>query len=229
MITALAVDDEPLALEVIKNYCSRVDFIELKGVFTETAKALQYLKEQPVDLLLLDINMPAVTGIDFYKLVPGNPMVIFTTAFREFAVEGFDLNAVDYLLKPIEFSRFQKAAEKALDFFEYQKAKGAGDPTYFYVRVDYSMVKVMFEDIKYIEGLDNYIKIHFINGRPILVRMSMKLATEKLPEKSFVRVHRSYIVAVPQVTAVKPKSVFLDDVELPIGANYADQVGRLLV
>jgi DNA-binding LytR/AlgR family response regulator len=226
MITAIAIDDEPLALEVVKSFCSRVDYIDLKATFTETGKALKYLEEHPVNLLLLDINMPAISGIDFYKKVPGEPMVIFTTAFTQYAVEGFNLNAIDYLLKPFEFERFRKAMEKAKDFHQHHQHK-ADVPEYLFFRVDYSMVKVAIADIAYIEGLDNYIKLHYHNGKTLLVRMSMKSIEAKLPAGVFVRVHRSYIVAIAAVRSVRGRTIYLDAGELPISANYAGEVQKL--
>lgn len=228
MITAVAIDDEPLALDVIKALSAQVDKLKLAATFTETGSALRYLTENPVDLLLLDINMPAVSGIDFYKRVPGHPMVIFTTAYTEYAIEGFNLNAIDYLLKPIDLMRFRKAINKAREYRDFLQHRDLANHRHIYVRADYSMVKVALADIVYIEGLDNYIKIHYDHGKHLLVRMSMKAISEKLPPNEFVRIHRSYIVAVRAVTLVRGKNVQLGTTELPIGANHADEVQQLL-
>lgn len=224
MITAIAVDDEPLALIVIKTYCEQTAGIKLVGAFSEATAALEFLKKNPVDLLLLDINMPAISGIEFYKRVSKNTMVIFTTAFSQYAVEGFNLSAIDFLLKPFDFARFQKAIEKAKEYHEYQHHKTPETAQHLFVKVDYSLVKVQLSDILYIEGLDNYIKIHYDQGKTLLVRMTMKAITEKLPAAEFVRVHRSFIVPLAKVTSIRNKIIYLDRQEIPIGTNYAEDV-----
>lgn len=227
MITAIAIDDEPLAVAVIKTFCQKVDFINLTKTFTETGPALKYLSENPVDLLFLDINMPSISGIDFYKKVSGEAMAIFTTAYSEYAVECFNLSAIDYLLKPFEFARFKKAVEKAHEYHIFQHQKEYSGDHYIFVKVDYSIVKIALIDILYIEGLDNYLKLHFNNDKTLLVRMSLKAVAEKLPANEFIRVHRSYIVPFSKITSVRNKTIFLDKVEIPIGTNYVDDVQKL--
>lgn len=223
MITALALDDEPLALEIIKAFCGRTDFLELKYSTTSPADAMTYLKENSVDLLFLDINMPGISGIDFFKSAGGNSLVIFTTAYSEYAVEGFNISATDYLLKPFKFTRFMQAVEKAREQINYLNIV---DPAsqYLYIRADYSTQKILIDDIIYIEGMDNYIKLHFTGKKPILARMSMKGIVEKLPPNDFVRVHRSYIVSVKKITSAKNKAVYIGATEIPIGINYAEKV-----
>jgi len=225
-MTAIAVDDEPLALEVIKAFCSRVDFIDLKKAFTETGEALEYIAKEPVDLLFLDINMPSMTGIEFYKQAPKSTMVIFTTAFSEYAIEGFNLSAIDYLLKPFSFARFVAASEKAKEYHAFMHQKDTAVQQYLFVRVDYSMMKIAIADISYIEGLDNYVKLHFDNGKSQLVRMSMKAITEKLPDNEFLRVHRSYIVPLSRVSSVRNKIIHLGKTEIPVGTNYVEEVSK---
>jgi DNA-binding LytR/AlgR family response regulator len=227
MITAIAIDDEPLALAVITTFCMKVDFINLTKTFTETGPALNYLKDNPVDLLFLDINMPAISGIDFYKKISKNTMAIFTTAYSEYAVECFNLSAIDYLLKPFEFARFQKAVEKAKEYFTFFSQKENTASQYLFVRADYSLVKVAFADILYIEGLDNYIKIHFDNNKSLLVRMTMKSVSDKLPAPDYIRVHRSFIIQLRKVTSVRNKVIYLGKTEIPIGTNYIDDVLKL--
>ncbi len=227
MITAIAIDDEPLPLDVIKAFCSKVDYIKLVTTFTEAGAALKYLAASPVDLLFLDINMPAISGIDFYKKISRNTMVIFTTAYGEYAVEGFNLNAIDFLLKPFDFKRFQQAVEKAKEYFSYAQSKENEGQQYLFVRVDYSMVKVPLNEIHFIEGLDNYLKIHYDNGKTLLVRMSMKGIVEKLPAADFIRVHRSFIVPLSKITSVRNKTIYLDKKEIPIGTNYVEDVLKL--
>lgn len=224
MITAIALDDEPLALVIVKQFCSRVDFIDLQKTFTETEEALEYLKTHKVDLLFLDIKMPAMSGIDFYKMISQNTMVIFTTAHSEYAVDGFNLNAIDYLLKPFDFNRFKHAVTKAQDFYNYSKDKSDAPQPFLFIRADYSMVKIELEDIMYIEGLDNYLKIHLANAKPITARMSMKNMIEKLPEKDFLRVHRSFIVPINKIVSVRNKVIHLPEKEIPVGTNYVEVV-----
>lgn len=223
MITALALDDEPLALEIMKAYCGRIDFLDLKYATTSPTEAIAFLKDNPIDLLFLDINMPGISGIDFFKTAGGNALVIFTTAHSEYAVEGFNISATDYLLKPFKFSRFMQAVDKAREQINYLSTVDPGSQ-YLYIRADYSTQKILIDDIIYIEGMDNYIKLHISGKKPILARMSMKGIVEKLPEKDFVRVHRSYIVSVKKITSAKNKAVYIDTTEIPIGINYADKV-----
>ncbi|OSZ78890.1 DNA-binding response regulator [Chitinophagaceae bacterium IBVUCB1] len=227
MIQAIAIDDEPLALEVVKAFCNQLDFVELKECFTETGEALKYLRKYPVDLLFLDIRMPAMSGIDFYKAIPHKAMVIFTTAYSEYAVEGFNLSAIDYLLKPFEEERFLKAVNKAHEYYKYLNKQDAVENQYLFIRADYSLVKVVLADILYIEGLDNYLKIHLANTRPLIARMSMKAVMDKLPAKDFIRIHRSYIVAFSKVNSLRNKHICIGDAELPVGTNYTETVTAL--
>lgn len=171
--------------------------------------------------------MPALSGLEFTRLMRKDTMVIFTTAYAEYAVEGFNLNAIDYLLKPFDYKRFLQACEKAAEYHAYAQQKDQAGQHHFFVRVDYSMVKVVADEILYIEGLDNYVKIHFINKKDLLVRMSMKAIMEKLPPDTFIRVHRSFIVPLKKVTSVRNKIVYLDKVEIPVGTNYVDDVTKL--
>lgn len=226
MINAIAIDDEPLALDVIKAFCQGLDFIELKAAFTETSEALKYMRNYPVDLLFLDIKMPAMSGIDFYKSVPHKTMVIFTTAYSEYAVEGFNLSAIDYLLKPFEHERFMQAVNKANEYYKYLYKQDAAANQYLFIKADYSLVKIAFSDIVYIEGLDNYLKIHLVNSKPLIARMSMKAVMDKLPENEFIRVHRSYIVSFSKVNFVRNKLIHIGGVEIPVGTNYNDVVAQ---
>ncbi|MFN4249315.1 MAG: LytR/AlgR family response regulator transcription factor [Flavipsychrobacter sp.] len=226
MINAIAIDDEPLALNVIKAFCHNLDFIDLKATFTETSEALKYLRNYPVDLLFLDIKMPAMSGIDFYKSVPHKTMVIFTTAYSEYAVDGFNLSAIDYLLKPFENERFLQAVNKANEYYKYLNKQEISSNQYLFVRADYSLVKIALSDIIYIEGLDNYLKIHLQNSKPVIARMSMKAVMDKLPERDFLRVHRSYIVSFGKVNFVRNKIIHIADAEIPVGTNYNDAVAE---
>lgn len=220
MINAIAIDDEPPALEIIQQFCMDIDFIDLKKTFTQPQEALKYLKNYPVDLLFLDIQMPSIQGVDFYKKLNIPIKVIFTTAFPEFAVEGFNVNAVDYLLKPFAFERFEAAAIKALHMF--QRTTVQQNP-YLLVRVDYRLVKIMFDSILFVEGLDDYLKIHITNGSSVVVRMTMKHMLDKLPSDEFVRVHKSFIVALDKIDSIRHKVIAVGEKQVPIGTRFEQE------
>ena len=221
MINAIAIDDEPLALKVIENFCEKVDFITLQKSFNKPSEALKYLNKFPVDLLFLDINMPSVNGIEFYREMKQTTMVIFTTAYTEYAVEGFNLNAVDYILKPFTLERFLLAVNKANDFLNYQTQK-ENTSQFLFIRADYSLLKINMAHIMYIEGLDDYLKIHLENQKTVVTRLTMKALLEKLPVKQFVRVHRSFIIPLERIEGVRNKNVLITGKEIPIGNSYEE-------
>lgn len=224
MIKAIAIDDEPLALRIIEHFCKQTDFIELDKTFTKTDEALKHMKKFPVDLLFLDIQMPGKNGLDFYRQLDGEVMVVFTTAFSEYAVEGFNINALDYLLKPFSQERFMQAAEKAKK--EMQSRKNTVDHSHLLIRADYKLNRIEFDDILLIEGLDDYIRIHLKNKTAITARLSMKSILEKLPAAMFVRVHRSYIVPVKKVKSFYNKTIQIEDFVIPIGDTYKEEVNK---
>jgi DNA-binding LytR/AlgR family response regulator len=229
MIKAIALDDEPLALELIEAFCKKIDFLQFEKGFTKTSAALQYLQKNPVQLLFLDIKMPAISGIDFYKSLEHKPMLIFTTSYSEYALESYELNAVDYLLKPFTLSRFEKAVEKAREIYNLvHHATVAEQSKHLMLKVDYGVVKVVLADILFIEGLDNYLKIHLKNQLPIVVRMTMKILLEKLSEKEFIRVHRSYIVPIHRIESVKQRIITIDGEEIPVGKHFEQHLKVLL-
>ena len=217
MIKAIAVDDEPPALEILENYCRRTEKVELMKVFTSTSRALEYLEQFSADLIFLDINMPSISGLEFAKRIPQQSMVIFTTSYTEYAVESYSLNAVDYLLKPYTFARFQQAIEKAE---AVQRLQQNERQQYLILRVDYSLIRIALPDILFIEGLDNYLKVHVRNQSPVVVRMTMKALQEKLPDNEFVRVHRSYIVAIARINSIRNKMIFIGEEEIPLGTSH---------
>lgn len=225
MIHAIAIDDEPLALQVINHFCEKIDFIKLEKTFTKQNEAQKYINNYPVDLIFLDIQMPNKNGIDFYKILEKDIMVIFTTAFSEYAVEGFNLNATDYLLKPFSFERFETAVQKARNEYQFRHMTNA--QTHLMIRADYKLYRIEFEDIKYIEGLDDYIQIHLENKSKIVARFSMKNIISKLPENLFIRVHRSFIVPIKKVRTIQNKNLFIDDVSIPIGDTFKEDVQNL--
>ena len=221
MFTCIAIDDEPLALEVIKKYIAKIYFLDLKGTFTDPFEAKKILDVSPVDILLLDIQMPDINGIEFSKtLTSKNTAVIFTTAYSEYAVEGFNVDAVDYLLKPIEYDRFLKAIYKAKEYIEYLNNQELNHG-YIFVKSDYQMVKINLKDILYIEGLDDYIKI-YLPQKSVLTLMTLKTITQKLPSKEFLRVHRSYIVPISRIENVSKSKIKVADKEIPIGVSYSE-------
>jgi len=220
MIKAIAIDDEPLALDVITSLAGNLNFMDLKRTYTQGSGAIRYLKQFPVDLLFLDIQMPDINGIELYKSINQDVMVIFTTAFSEYAVQGFELNAIDYLLKPIKQKRFEQACLKALDFCDFKKQKKPSENNFIYVRSEYSLIKIPFSDILFFETMDDYIKIHRINSKPTLTLMSMKKLLQMLPERKFIRIHRSFVVSVQKIEAVRAKTVIIKDHQLPIGITY---------
>lgn len=227
MIRAIAIDDEPPALRIIEVFCGRVDFIELVRTYTRPDEAVKYLNKFPVDLIFLDIRMPSVSGLELFRQFPQEAMVIFTTAYSEYAVEGFNLNAVDYLLKPFTFERFLQAAQKAQDFFRFFHQPENVSQQYFFIRADYSLVKIVLSEIIYIEGLDDYLKIHLEGKKTLVARMTMKGMAEKLPPDRFVRVHRSFIVPIGRVEKVRNRVIIVGNHEIPLGGSYEDEFLKL--
>lgn len=224
MIRAIAVDDEPLALDIIKEFCAKIDFIELQRTFTQPTEAIRHLKRFPVDLLFLDIRMPSVSGIDLLKSIPQEVMVIFTTAHREFAVESYELQAIDYLLKPIEESRFLQAVNRAKDYFDFknQSVSEGEKEKFIFIRADYSLVKIALQEILYIEGLGDYLKVHLQGKKTVVVRMTMKAMLDKLPATDFIRVHRSFIIPFSRVESVRNKTIQIAGESIPIGASFEE-------
>ena len=226
MLKCVAIDDEPLALEIIRNYVGKLNDTDIVATFTDTVSAKAFLDDNNVDLLFLDIQMPDINGMRFYAQLAQKPPVIFTTAFSQYAVEGFNLDAIDYLVKPIEFERFSKAVTKAKELQEYHQNKEMNDG-YLFVKYNYQWNKIFFKDIILIEALDDYIKIH-MQPKSLLVHMSMKAVTEKLPSQKFVRVHRSYIVPVDGITSFNKNTLQLGDKQIPVSSSYQKQVQEIL-
>ncbi|MBT1686139.1 LytR/AlgR family response regulator transcription factor [Dawidia soli] len=221
MIHAIAIDDEPLALTVIQSLCDKSNVINLQKTFTQPNEALRHLRKFPVDLIFCDIQMPSMTGISLVRSLEQNTMVIFTTAFSEYAVTSYELNAIDYLLKPINQKRFTQAIKKAQEYFDYINSKNQSSEKNIFVRADFSLVKVPLEDILFIEGLADYLKIYIKDRKTIVARMPMKDMMEKLGA-DFIRVHRSFILPFSRIEAVRGTTIFIGDKEFPIGRTYAD-------
>lgn len=224
MIAAIALDDEPPALKVIEKFCEQIDGVQLQKTFTRPSEALKYINKFPVDLIFLDIQMPSLSGIDFCKMVPQQTMVVFVTAFSEFAVEGFNLSALDYLLKPYTLDRFRQTMDKALEYQQYLAQKNAIDCTHIYIRADYQLVKVRLSDVLYVEGCDDYVKIYLQDQKTLVARMTMKSIQERLPARDFIRVHRSFILSVSRIESLRNKMICICDREIPIGSSYEEAV-----
>jgi two-component system, LytTR family, response regulator len=225
----VAVDDEPLALALLQDNIRQVPNLELIASCSTAMEALAVLNKQEVDLIFLDIQMPGLTGLQLLQSLPVRPMVILITAYEKYALEGFNLDVIDYLVKPVPFERFLKACNKAIDFFRLKnnpQTEAAAWPEYFFVHAEYGLVKIVFSDIRLIEGLKDYVKIHLGETKPLVIRMSMKSIEEKLPPGKFFRIHKSYIIAISQITTIRRNSVFLGDLELPLGDLYKDDLMR---
>ncbi|HEY1165991.1 MAG TPA: LytTR family DNA-binding domain-containing protein [Chitinophaga sp.] len=221
-LKCIAIDDEPLSLALIQEYVTRFPALRLVQTFDDAISAAEYLRQTPVDLLFVDINMPDINGIDLVRSLAVKPIVIFITAHRKFAVEGFELEALDYLLKPLNFERFSRTVQRALEYYQYRQQSSMQPAAAIFVRAEYKLVKIDLQDILYIEGLQDYIKIHLQQGKPVMTLMTLKSMLEKLPPALFRRIHRSYIVPVSKVTAIVNKKVRIGSaIELPIGDSYA--------
>jgi DNA-binding LytR/AlgR family response regulator len=226
MINCIAIDDEPLALDLLEDNISKVPYLKLVARCENAMEAIKVLREKTVDLIFLDIQMPGLTGLQFIQSITQKPMFILVTAYEKYALEGFNLDVIDYLVKPVSLDRFVKACNKALEYHQLKTKSndvGAGNIDYLFVNVDYSLLKVVFSDIMWIEGLKDYIKIHLkSSSKPVVTRMAMKVIEEALPSSKFVRIHKSYIVSSAYVTSVRKNSVFVGLTELPVSESYPE-------
>jgi DNA-binding LytR/AlgR family response regulator len=230
MLRCLAIDDEPLALELLEDNIRQVPFLKLEGTCSNALEATQFLQQQSVDLVFLDIQMPGLTGLQFIQSLTQRPMFILVTAYEKYALEGFNLDVVDYLVKPVPFDRFLKACNKAYDLYNLRH-KPAETKTldYFFVNVDYSLLKIVFSDILWIEALKDYVRIHLRSStKPVVTRISMKALEEQLPESQFIRIHKSYIVSKDSITSIKKNSLLVGSMELPVSDNYKDNLTALV-
>ena len=225
----IAVDDEPLALALLQDNIRQVPSLELVASCNTAMEALAVLNRQEVDLIFLDIQMPGLTGLQLLQSLSIRPMVILITAYEKYALEGFNLDVIDYLVKPVPFERFLKACNKAIDYYRLKKNVSGETltwPEYFFVNAEYGLVKIVFSEIRMIEGLKDYLKIHLGETKPLVIRMSLKSIEEKLPPGKFFRIHKSYIIALSHVTAIRRNSVFLGELELPLSDLYKDDLMR---
>jgi len=225
-IKCIAIDDEPLALNLIKEYVSKFPCLKLLQTFDDAIAGIEFLKNNSVDLLFIDINMPDITGIDLVRSLPEKPMTIFTTAYKKFAIDGFELDAVDYLLKPIAFDRFERAINKVINQYQFLASQKTIKEEPLFVRSEYHLVKIDLNEIEYIESVEDYLKIHRTSGRPIMTLMTLKAILEKLPAKQFKRIHRSYVVPLSKVRSVVNRKVKLTNTELPVSDSYIDSLSE---
>lgn len=228
-IKCLIADDEPMALNLVESYVQKTPFLELVAKCSSAIEAMKILEESTeVDLFFLDIQMPDLSGMEFSKLLPKNSKVIFTTAFDQYAIEGYKVNAVDYLLKPFDYSEFLSAATRAKDLLEKPEVQASSvrkEKDFFFVKSEYRQIKINFSEILYIEGLKDYVKI-FVSGnsKPILTLMSLKKLEEELPQENFMRVHRSYIVALDKIEAIERNQIIIGGAQITIAPQYKDEL-----
>ena len=233
IIQCVIIDDEPLARECIANYIREIDFLKLVGEGNNPLQLIELMEHQEIDLIFLDIQMPVMNGIEFLKITNHRPSVILTTAFPNYALEGFELDVMDYLLKPITFNRFFKAVKKVWEFKQVQdastnKTSRASDIDYFFVKNDKTYEKIYVKDILYVEAMQNYIAFHTVDGKRHLALITMKQAEENLQGNSFIRVHKSFIIAVDKIKSIADNKINIASMQIPIGRNYKTQLMEIV-
>lgn len=225
-LKCIAVDDEPLALKLVETFINQTPFLQLTGSCSSAIEALKMIDEKQPDLLFLDINMPNLSGMEFARLLQNQtqplPKIIFTTAYNHFAIEGYKVNAIDYLLKPFNYEEFLRAANKALHLSQSEVKAALPEEESIFIKVEYQWVRVDYKDILYIEGLKDYVKLHLDSSRDILSLTSLKTLEERLPDSRFMRIHRSYIVALDKITSISKTSLHIGSTEIPVGEQYRE-------
>ena len=223
-LRCIAIDDEPIALDIIKSHASKVPFLDLKRTFVNAIEALTFLKTEPIDLIFLDINMPDLTGLDFAQVVGTKSLVVFTTAYPEYALQGFELSALDYLLKPIAFGRFMQAANKAYERLSDDGKNGTPVRSPFiFVKDGYDWVRIDLDELQYVESEGNYLTFQE-TGRKALTRMTIGEATEILPNDQFMRVHKSYIVSLDRIEKIERHQLTIGKAQIPLSGSYRDEL-----
>lgn len=229
-IKCVVIEDEPLARKGLREYIADVDFLQLIGDFDAPLKANELISTGEAQLLFLDIQMPKISGIDFFKTLQHPPPVIFTTAFPQYALEGFEVNALDYLVKPVSFERFLKAVLKAKEFYELRdkNKKEAIAADHFFIKADNKLVKIQFDEIIYVEAFQNYVLIHTIKKK-YMTYLTFKSVEEYLPELQFLKVHKSYIVAVSKISSIDGNDILIGEQHIPISRNQKEEVMEKLL
>lgn len=224
MIRCIAIDDEPLALRQIAEYIERTPFLEMAGTFESARAAREMLDKTAVDLMFVDINMPDLNGLEFVKSLEQPPKVVFVTAYGEFALEGFRVDAVDYLLKPVGYNDFLKSANKVkawFDILENKPEEVTSNKEFLFIKSEYKILRINFQDIKYIEAMSEYIRIHLMSAKPVMTQLSMKSIEDQLPSDTFMRVHRSYIVNLSKISVIERNRIVFDgNVYIPVSEQY---------
>jgi len=231
MISCIAIDDEPLALRQIAEYIEKTPFLDIKATFESAMEALDFLNNNKVDLMFVDIQMPDLSGMDLVKSLEQRPEIIFTTAFSEFAVEGFKVDALDYLLKPLDYASFLKAANKAHTHFESLRIDSENlkiSSDHLFIKSEYKVIRIEIDKILYIEGMREYVRIHLENSKPVMTLLSMKKIEQKLPSTWFMRVHRSYIVNLKKITTIERNRIIFDDVYIPVSEQYKEKLQKYI-
>jgi DNA-binding LytR/AlgR family response regulator len=226
-IKCVITDDEPFARKGLQGYMEQIDFLDLKGACENALELNSLLKREPVDLLFLDIEMPYVTGIDFLKNITAPPKVIFTTAYEKYALQGFELEVLDYLLKPISFERFMRAANKAFDYFRGQQVPAAA-ADYIFVKADSKLEKIHFSDILFIEALENYVAI-YTGEKKIISHLTLKMLQEKLPVGAFIQPHKSYVVSIGKINSIEGNILHVSHYQVPISKYQKDEIMEKIV
>jgi DNA-binding LytR/AlgR family response regulator len=235
MIRCLAVDDELLSLDLLEDNIRQVPFLQLVGRCSNAFEAMAVMRREPVDLLFLDIQMPGLTGTQFLQSLSNRPMVIFITAYKRYALEGFELDVLDYLIKPVPFERFMRAVNKAAEYQAFKQlpapaaAPEAVTADYFFVNVEYNLIKVVISDISHIEGWRDYIKIYCCNEeKPLVARLAIKVLVDRLPPGRFIRVHKSYIVAVDKISAIRKNRIYIGRHIIPVSDSHRDELFTII-
>ena len=224
-INCAIIDDEPLAAGLLKSYAEKTPFLHLIGTYGSALEAMKELRDNPAQLLFLDIQMPELSGIEFAKILPSETKIIFTTAFQQYAIESYKVNALDYLLKPVSYEDFLAAADKALEWFNVEEKQQAyAKDRFMFVKSDYKLIRVALDDILYIEGLKDYVRIYLEDGTRIMSLMNMKKLEDYLPSPEFLRTHRSYIVHMPKTQQIDRFRIVFGDQHIPISDSYKDEV-----
>lgn len=224
-INCAIIDDEPLAAQLLESYARKTPFLHLIGTYGSAVEAMKELRDRPAQLLFLDIQMPELSGIEFAKILPADTRIIFTTAFQQYAIEGYKVNALDYLLKPVSYEDFLKAANKALDHFSVaMKQQVYAEDRFMFVKSDYKLIRVPLDDILYIEGLKDYVRIYMQDGTKIMSLMNMKKLEDYLPRPEFLRTHRSFIVHMSKTHSVDRFRIVFGDQYIPISDSYKEDV-----
>lgn len=230
MMQCIAVDDEKLVLELLVDNIKQVPYLQLVKACRNAMEAIEVLQKEKINLIFLDIQMPKLSGLQLIQTLQQPPMVILITAYEQYALEGYNLNVVDYLLKPVSLERFLKACNKAKELFDLRNDKPAKEeyPDHIFVNVEYTLVKILFSDILFIEGLKDYIKIHLASSaKPVLTKMSLKAMEEKLPNDKFIRIHKSYIVAADKITVIKRDLINIGAHEIPVSDFYKENLTKI--